>query len=108
MYAEFMHIPPITHDKQTSTWRVLPNVPHSCSSACVVDGVLLAIGGAEDRYYSKKLSAIYAFHHVDRKWMHAGDMPFPCSYVDVLSENGKLLLIDGYSQRVLKISVQGQ
>ena len=36
-----------THDSQQSIWRQLPDVPYYRSSVCVVEGVLLAFGGAE-------------------------------------------------------------
>ena len=74
----------------------------------MVDGVLLAIGGSEkqDLYSSEKTSAIYAFHHVDQKWQHVGDMPFQCSMVDsLLLSEGRLLVVDGDNQQVLKITV---
>ncbi|KAL5506820.1 hypothetical protein EMCRGX_G008564 [Ephydatia muelleri] len=52
-----------THDSQQSIWRQLPDVPYYWSSVCVGDGVLLAIGGAEeDKYGSKKTSSIYGLH----------------------------------------------
>ena len=76
----------------------------------MVDGVLLAIGGAEeDRRDSKKTSAIHAFHHVDQKWQHVGDLPFKCSLVDTLHlSGGRLLVVDGTSSKqVLKITVEG-
>ena len=72
------------------------------------DGVLLAIGGAEDEYGSKKTS-IYGLHGVDKKWKHVGDMPFTCSRVDtLLLSDGGLLVVDGFTQRVLRITVQGK
>ena len=71
----------------------------------MVDGVLLAIGGSDG---SKKTSAIYAFHYVDQKWQHVGDLPFECSWVDtLLLSGGRLLMVDRYSQQVLKITVEG-
>ena len=76
----------------------------------MVDGVLLAIGGTEDmRIGSEKTSAIHAFHHVDQKWQHVGDLPFKCSSVNtLLLSGGWLLVVDGYSsQQVLKITVEG-
>ena len=55
-----------THDSQQSIWRQLPDVPYCRSSVCVGDGVLLAIGGAEeDNYGSKKTSSIYGLHVVN-------------------------------------------
>ena len=73
------------------------------------DGVLLAIGGAEDRSESKKTSSIYGLHGVDKKWKHVGDMPFACSMVDtLLLSDGGLLVVDGYTQQVLRITVQGK
>ena len=96
-------------DTQQSTWRELPDVPYYCSAVCVVDGVLLAIGGREDSYGSKKTSAIYALHPVDQKWQHVGDMPFECSFVDtLLLSGGRLLVVDGVSQRVLRVTVEGK
>ena len=75
----------------------------------MVDGVLLAIGGAKDVLESKKTSAIYALHPVDQKWQHVGDMPFECYYVDtLLLSGGRLLVVDGNSQRVLRVTVEGK
>ena len=76
----------------------------------MVDGVLLAIGGADgDNWGSMKTSAIYALHPVDQKWQHVGDMPFECSYVDtLLLSGGRLLVVDGDSQRVLRVTVEGK
>ena len=74
----------------------------------MVDGVLLVIGGKEEEYGSRETSAIYAFHHVDQKWQHVGDMPFQCSMVDsLLLSGGGLLVVDGSSRQVLKITVEG-
>ena len=73
----------------------------------MVDGVLLAIGGFGDDL--KKTSAIYAFHLVDRKWQHVGEMPIECSWVgSLLLSEGRLLVVDGSSRRVLKITVKGK
>ena len=37
-----------------------------------------------------------------------GDMPFACSQVDtLLLSDGGLLVVDGYTQHVLRITVQG-
>ena len=76
----------------------------------MVDGVLLAIGGAEDQFGSRKTSSIYGLHHDDKKWKHVGDMPFACSWVDtLLLPDGGLLVVDGDStHQVLKITVQGK
>ena len=75
----------------------------------MVDGVLLAIGGAENMTGSKKTSAIHAFHHVDQKWQHVGDLPFKCSLINtLLLSEGRLLVVDGSSTQVLKITVEGQ
>ena len=73
------------------------------------DGVLLAIGGAEDQLGSEKTSSIYGFHGVDKKWKHVGDMPFACSLVDtLLLSDGGLLVVDGLTQQVLSSTVQGK
>ena len=74
------------------------------------DGVLLAIGGAEGgKLGSKKTSSIYGLHGDDKKWKHVGDMPFACSEVDTLSlSDGGLLVADGYTLQVLRITVQGK
>ena len=73
----------------------------------MVDGVL-AIGGQEGGYTSQMTSAIYAFHHVDQKLQHVGDLPFECSFVDtLLLSGGRLLVVNGISKQVLKITVEG-
>ena len=98
-------------DAQQSIWRKLPDVPYIGSAVCVVDGVLLAIGGQEKGSYgSKKTSAIYALHPVDQKWQQVGDMPFECFYVDtLLLSGGRLLVVDGNSsKRVLRVTVEGK
>ena len=74
---------------------------------CVVDGVLLAIGG-EDQDESKT-SSIYGLHLDEKKWRHVGDLPFACSRVDtLLLSGGGLLMVDADTQQVLKITVQGK
>ena len=111
--THIFNVHPHTHTctyTQQSTWTKLPDVPYCHSAVCVVDGVLLAIGGAEEDS-SKQTSAIYALHPVDQKWQHVGDMPFECAYVDtLLLSGGRLLLVDAYmySQRVLRVTVEGK
>ena len=74
----------------------------------MVDGLLLAIGGAEYVSGSKKSSAICAFLHDDQKWKHAGDLPIQCSYVDtLLLSGGGMLMVDGITRQVLKITAEG-
>ena len=84
-------------------------MPYYYSSVSVSDGVLLAIGGAEDRDGSKRTSAIHGLHGDDKKWKHIGDLPFACCWVDtlLLSERS-LLVVDRLSQQVLKIAVKGK
>ena len=76
----------------------------------MVDGVLLAIGGAEgDKYGSKKTSSIYGLDGVDKKWKHVGDMPFACTMVNtLLLSDGGLLVVECLTQQVLRITVQGK
>eukprot|EP00731_Ephydatia_muelleri_P004081 Em0002g257a len=79
-----------------------------CTSVCVAEGVLLAIGGAEDQLGSNKTSSIFGLHDVDKKWKHVGDMPFACSRVDtLLLSDGGMLVVDGSTQNVFRITVQG-
>ena len=74
---------------------------------CVVDGVLLAIGGKDQD--GSKTSSIYGLHLEEKKWRHVGDMPFACSWVDtLLLSGGGLLMVDGDTRQVLKITVQGK
>lgn len=78
---------------------------------CVVDGVLLALGGSNDsesKLNNAGTSAIYAFDPTDQKWQRVGEMPFECSSVNtlLLSEE-RLLVIDGRSLRVLVVTVKG-
>ena len=95
--------------KQHSIWRELPDVPCNNSSPCVVDGVLLAIGGNQRAEGHEKTSAIHAFHPVNKKWMHIGNLPFACSYVDtLLLSNGGLLVVDGDSQKVVTVIAKGK
>ena len=71
------------------------------------DGLLLAIGGAEDLSGSKKTSSIYGLH--DKKWKLVGDMPFACSeVVTLLLSDGDLLMVDDETEQVLRITVQGK
>ena len=73
----------------------------------MVDGVLLAIGGAEDELGTKKTSAICALDN--SKWKHIGDMPSKCSWVDtvVLTDN-TLLVVDGESGQVQEVTGKGK
>ena len=72
------------------------------------DGVLLAIGGAEDQRGSKETSSIYGLHGDDKKWKHVGDMPFACSMDTLLLSDGGLLVVAGLTRQVLRITVQGK
>ena len=84
-------------------------MPYCSSCVCAVDGVLLAIGGAKGQSGSEKTSAIYALHPIDKRWQHIGELPFGCSSVDtLLLSEGRLLIVDGDSQRVLRVSVEGR
>ena len=75
----------------------------------MVDDVLLAIGGAEDRYESRMTSAIYAFLHVDQKWIYIGDLPLQFAYLDtLLLREGALLIADGCNRHVWKVTVNGK
>ena len=68
--------------------------------------MLLAIGGTQDLEGEEKSSAIYAYDHEDQKWHHVGDMPFKCCFGDTLFQSGqRLLMVDGDSQKMLKITV---
>ena len=97
-----------THNTQQSVWREVPDVPTKLSSVCVVDGVLLAIGGT-DQDGLRKTSSIYGLHLDGKKWRHIGDLPFACSMVDtLLLSGGGLLMVEGDTQQVLKITVQGK
>ena len=81
-------------------------MPYIGSAVCVVDGVLVAIGGRDG---SKETSAIYALHPVNQKWQHVGDMPFECSFVDtLLLSGGRLLVVYGRRQRVVRVTVEGK
>ena len=72
---------------------------------CVVDGVLLAIGGGDQ----DKTSSIYGLHLAEKKWRHVGDLPFVCAQVDtLLLSGGGLLMVEGFTQQVLNITVQGK
>lgn len=87
-------------------WRRLPDLPYIGSSARVVGGVLFAIGGSDG---SKRISAIFALHPVNQKWQHVAEMPFECSYVDtVLLSGGRLLVVDGDTQKVTVLDVEGR
>eukprot|EP00731_Ephydatia_muelleri_P004120 Em0002g296a len=56
----------------------------------------------------QKTSSIYGLHGGDKKWKHVGDMPFACSLVDtLLLSDGGLLVVDGHTRQVLRITVQG-
>lgn len=82
-------------------------MPYCCSSVCVADNVLLAIGGSyEEEIRSQKTSDIYAFHPIDIKWLHVGELPFKCCFADtLLLSNGKLLVADGDSRKVVEVTV---
>eukprot|EP00731_Ephydatia_muelleri_P012659 Em0006g1553a len=100
-------------DGGTQTWHRGPSLPKPCwATSAVVHGDLVfvmggrAIGG--DDQDGSKTSSIYGLHLNEKKWRHVGDMPFACSWVDtLLLSGGGLLMVDGDTQHVLKITVQG-
>ena len=72
----------------------------------MVVGVLLAIGGEDDKRYNSK---IYGYHPVDQKWHHVVDIPYVFSNVNaLLLSEGRLLVVDGISHRFLRINVEGK
>ena len=71
--------------------------------------MLFAIGGEGKEYESRKTFSIYGLHLDEKKWKHIGDLLFACSRVDILLlSGGGLLMVDGNTQQVLKITVQGK
>ena len=114
-----------------TVWRKLPSLPNRYSCGCVVDGVLLAIGGqkyegdsdddggsddcvsddgggSDDKDEPNKTSSIYAFEPALNTWRHVGDLPFEASNVDALClSGGDLLVVDGDSGRVVRSKRKG-
>ena len=99
---------PPTHDKFESAWTELPDIPGIFSTICVINDVLLAIGGTEDLDGLIKTSAIYAFHHNDQNWHQIGRMPIKCSLADAIAlSKEKLLIVDGDSAQVYEMILEG-
>ena len=72
--------------------------------------MLLAIGGQETlNPDSNTTSNIYMFVHEQNKWLHIGNLPLPCTYVDtVLLPSEELLVVDGYNRKVFKGTIVGE
>ena len=98
------------HSAQQPTWRCLPDVPNYRSSVCILDGIILSIGGKEEQSGPiKATKAIYAFHPFERTWKHVADMPFECHYVNTLMfSQHELLVIDGSSKKVAVVKAEGK
>eukprot|EP00731_Ephydatia_muelleri_P012524 Em0006g1418a len=106
-------------DGGTQTWHRGPSLPKPCyaMSAVVHGDVVFVMGGYDmDRAVwcadirdldGSKTSSIYGLHLDEKKWRHIGDMPLACSMVNTLLLSGGLLMVDGYTEQVLKITVQG-
>ena len=81
---------------------------------CVADGVLLAIKSR--CVLHSKQTAFYALHCVDKKWSVenewklVGELPLVLSHdLDtLLLSDGKLLVVDNESGKVLKVTVKGK
>ena len=89
------------------SWTQLPDLPYHYSTLCVVDDVLVAIGGKySEGCSSMKTSSLYAFN--GQRWQHAGEMRLKAYWVDAVGLcHGEMLVIDGCTLAVTKCEVEG-
>ena len=96
-----------------SVWRDM-QIWGGCGHLCVADGVLLVIRGPHHVPHTEQ-TAIYALHCVDKRnvrneWKLVGELPLVLSHdLDtLLLSDGKLLVVDNNSGKVLKVTVKGK
>ena len=97
-----------------SVWREMPPLGGD-GPLSVADGVLLAISESRCVLHSKQ-TAFYALHRVDKKWSVEnewkliGELPLVLSrdLDTLLLSDGKLLVVDNESGKVLKVTVKGK
>ena len=89
-------------------WTRLPDLPYHYSTLCMVNDVLLAIGGKDnDGCSSMKTTAIYAFNEL--RWYHVGQMAVKAYWVDaVVLSDGDIVVVDGCSLAVMKGEAKGR
>ena len=81
-----------TATKSPTLWSRLPDTPLGYSTAIVLHGSLLAVGG----YDNGARTDIYLYHPVNEKWAKVVDLPSARYYCScVLLPNGKLLVTGG-------------
>lgn len=88
-------------------WTRLQDLPYRYSTLCMVNNVLLAIGGKDnDGCSSMKTTAIYAFNEL--RWYHVGEMAVKAYWVDaVVLSDGDIVVVDGCSLAVMKGEAKG-
>ena len=84
-------------DTSQSAWKTLPNTPTYQSTAAVLAGNLLAIGGKETSEGEAAKKEVYMYSPSTNSWIYISDLPAPRSRtaVAVLSST-ELLMIGGY------------
>ena len=86
-----------TSPSTSSPWQILPETPLERSTALVLDGALLALGGGVDS------SAIHLYKPSSKEWIEAGELPdqrreFVCFVLpngEIFAAAGELVRRDG-------------
>ena len=90
-------------DSTSSVWKTLQDSPLRVSAAASLGGMLLTVGGLDDKERSQ---AVHVFSPATCSWIRvkSGDLPEPCSSCDAIELPGKSLLVIGGWNKNNKIS----
>jgi len=103
MYISLPHVCtiPQTFSKSNKTpaqWHHLPNTPLYHSTAIVLHGSLLTVGGSDGNNTS---TAIHLYHPQRNTWNEVGNLPTPRKHCAVaLLPNGEILIAGGHNTRI--------
>ena len=106
-YASLDSLTALEGVKQKIVWEILPEAPIERSTPVIFGMQLTTVGG-----FSK--SAMHAYSHCTKTWVHVGDLPVAYSYVcSLVLPNQELLMVGKKAQaeitlHVFRAKIQGE
>ena len=96
------------HTSIYNVWKKLPSLQYKFSALCIIDGVIVAIGGI-DSAGRIKTSSVYALSTSTMMWRRVGDLHFPCVCLGIVLPNSELLCMEkGAGTRIFKGKANGR
>ena len=78
-------------------WKCLPSTPHFQSTAGLIGGCIVAVGGSSSPYMLPVYNSIYVYSSESESWIKIGELPYAACHVTVNSlPSGELLVLGGW------------